>query len=195
MLLVLFSLHGVTFESLAHSAFGSSCWLWEIPCIDFEKKTKLFQTWLGKGLENSSFWHSSIVLILGSACVYLVRGTKGILAAVSVLLQAGFTALSGLRVTSDSGSFDLLWMRNEQRFLQLPWLWPKQGSHQTFLRWSGGCASPSYFGLLFSAALQLTRKAFWQPAPFPTPQAAEKLWLPPPTHAKLFLSPQGKLKI
>lgn len=52
MLLVLFSLHGVTFESLALSAFGSSCWLWELLCIDFEKKpknpknqkTKLFQT-------------------------------------------------------------------------------------------------------------------------------------------------------
>lgn len=55
MLLVLFSLHGVTFESLALSAFGSSCWLWELLCIDFEKKTKLFQTWLGKGLGNSSF--------------------------------------------------------------------------------------------------------------------------------------------
>lgn len=57
MLLVLFSLHGVTFESLALSAFGSSCWLWELPCIDLKKKkkSKLFQTWLGKGLENSSF--------------------------------------------------------------------------------------------------------------------------------------------
>lgn len=56
MLLVLFSLHGVTFESLALSAFGLSCWLWELPCIDLKKKeSKLFQTWLGKGLENSSF--------------------------------------------------------------------------------------------------------------------------------------------
>lgn len=57
MLLVLFSLHGVTFESLALSAFGLSCWLWEPPCIDFEKKqqNKLFQMWMGKGLENSSF--------------------------------------------------------------------------------------------------------------------------------------------
>lgn len=56
MLLVLFSLHGVTFESLALSASGSSCWLWELPSIDSEKrKNELFQTWLGKGLENSSF--------------------------------------------------------------------------------------------------------------------------------------------
>lgn len=38
MLLVLFSLRGVTFESLALSAFGSSCWLWELPCIDLKKK-------------------------------------------------------------------------------------------------------------------------------------------------------------
>lgn len=40
MLLVLFSLHGVTFESLALSAFGSSCWLWELPCIDLKKKKR-----------------------------------------------------------------------------------------------------------------------------------------------------------
>lgn len=63
MLLVLFSLHGVTFESLALSAFGSSCWLWELLCIDFEKKTKnpknqktsYFKRDWGKGLEIHPF--------------------------------------------------------------------------------------------------------------------------------------------
>lgn len=56
MLLVLFSLHGVTFESLALSAFGSSCWLWELPCIDLKKKkASYFKRGWGKGLKIHPF--------------------------------------------------------------------------------------------------------------------------------------------
>lgn len=40
-------------DILALFAFGSSCLLWKLSCIDFLKK--LFQMCLGRGLENSSF--------------------------------------------------------------------------------------------------------------------------------------------
>lgn len=109
MLLVLFLLHGLT--SWLFFAFGSSCLLWKLSSIDFLKK--LFQMCLGRGLENSSFWHSSNVLILGSACEHLVRGTKGTLTAFSAPLQAWFTSLAGLRVINDSVSFDLLSEKRE----------------------------------------------------------------------------------
>lgn len=144
--------------------------------------------WLGKWPGSSSLRHSSSELTSGSACECLVRGTKGTFTVFSVPLQAWRTVLASLR----SQRLGFLW----------PAKWEMRRDFSTSRRadqgfpWQrGGCASSRYFGRLLRAVLLLTRKAFWQPAPFPTLQAAEKLQLPPPTHAKLFFSPQGKAKI
>lgn len=138
--------------------------------------------WLGKGLEHSSFWSASSMLILGSACEHSARGTEGNRSKPD--LQA-LLAWGSLRAPFPLSHR----MRNGMGFLSFPQLRP--GLVPDLPEARRGWAGSSYFRMQCCS---------WQgrrstTGSMPNPTSCKELRLPPPTHAKLFFSPQGKLDI